>query len=33
MLVFSFFLIVAATTVLLLGRTAEIRAALTARAP
>jgi len=31
MLVFSFFLMVAATTVLLLGRTAEIRAALTAR--
>jgi ACS family tartrate transporter-like MFS transporter len=33
MLVFSFFLIVAATTVLLLGRTAQIRAALTARTP
>jgi len=31
MLVFSFFLIVAATTVLLLGRTHQIRAALTAR--
>jgi ACS family tartrate transporter-like MFS transporter len=33
MLVFSVFLIVAATTVVLLGRTAGIRAALTARTP
>jgi MFS transporter, ACS family, tartrate transporter len=33
MLVFSFFLVVAATTVVLLGRTAGIRASLTARSP